>query len=398
MRRHSTTLRQALGPAGGPVLALVLAGLAACSQRPPPAHPEPGHFSTEIRRLLAADRPTREYYDARARLEQMGPEVDAVLVTLARDPSARPVARANALILLADRGSPAAIPVLGQALLTEEVEMLRSAAVLGLQRLAQRSDTAASLIRSAVSDPARTVRLNALQALEIREVETIRALLATESDPEVRTVAMQLVGVAEQRGARLAADRRGALRTTGVETDAQIVFRPTTADTLADLAIGDLRVELPNAPDIALGTAAEVVGGVVPAFFSLDRSQVVYEVDREIRVVDLASRQTRSIGPGIAPRVIPFSQQFVFLRERPELRREADGATELHYEVWRASFAGGEPERIGETAAIARMHDHANYSPVRWMVVGEARDGFALRGFNMAEFPLPAAGFAGMRN
>jgi HEAT repeat protein len=69
----------------------------------------------------------------------MGPEVDAVLVALARDPRARPVARANALVLLADRGSPIAFTTLQRALLTEEVEMLRSAAVLALQRLAPRT-------------------------------------------------------------------------------------------------------------------------------------------------------------------------------------------------------------------------------------------------------------------
>jgi hypothetical protein len=319
----------------------------------------------------------------------MGPEVDAVLVTLSRDFRSRPVPRSNALILLAERGSPAAIAVLGQVLLGEEIEMLRSAAVLGLQRLAPQSDSAASLIRSAVGDPARTVRLNALQALDIREVETIRTLLQSETDSEVRTVAVQLVALAESRGAPLAFDRRGALRTTGMESDPQIVFRARAAGSPSGIAVGDLRVELPNAADVPLSASAEVVGGVVPAFFSADRSRVVYEVDREIRVIDLGSRQIRSLGPGIAPRVVPFSQQFVFLREVVEARRELDEGTEMHYEVFRATFTNGEPELIGTTSALARMQTYSNYSAVRWMVVGEARDGFALRGYGVADFPLP---------
>jgi hypothetical protein len=387
--RRSAVLRSARGPA----LVAVLLGLAACVHRPAPPPPsEPGQFSNEVRRLLQADRPTREYYEALARLEAMGPEVDAVLVTLARDARARPVARANALILLAERGSPAALEVLAQALLSEEVEMLRSAAVLGLQRLAPASDTAASLIRSAVADPARNVRLNALQALDIREVETIRALLETEPDREVRTVAVQLVSLAENRGARLAPDRRGALRTAGMEDDPAIVFRATRVDEAGDVAVGDLRVEVPDGPDILLGPAVEVVAGVVPAFFSPDRSQVVYEVDRAVRIVDLASRQSRVVGAGIAPRVVPFSRQFVFLRERPELRGEAGDGTRLLYEVLRAEFGGGEPVVIGTTEAIASMERHLNYSPARWMVVAETREGFALRAAGMPDFLLPPPG------
>jgi hypothetical protein len=386
--------REGRGSRGGRAiwlaLAAVLVALPACAHRtPPPTEPSP--FSHEIRRLLAADRASLEYYDARARLEEMGPEVDAVLVSLARDTRSRPVPRSNALILLAERGSPAAISVLGQVLLGEEIEMLRSAAVIGLQRLATHSDSAASLVRSAVGDPARTVRLNALQALDIREVETIRRLLETETDSEVRTVAVQLVALAESRGAPLALDRRGALRTTGMESDPQIVFRARASGSPAGIAVGDLRVELPNAADVPLAAAAEVVGGVVPAFFSADRSRVVYEVDREIRVIDLGTREIRSLGAGITPRIVPFSQQFVFLREVPDARRELDGGTELHYEVFRATFSNGEPELIGTTSALARMHTYANYSAVRWMVVGETRDGFALRGHGVADFPLPPA-------
>jgi hypothetical protein len=174
-----------------------------------------------------------------------------------------------------------------------------------------------------------------------------------------------------------------------MESDPQIVFRARASGSPSGIAVGDLRVELPNAPDVPLAASAEVVGGVVPAFFSADRSHVVFEVDREIRVIDLGSRQVRSMGPGIAPRVVPFSQQFVFLREIPEARRESDQGTEIEYEVFRATFTNGQPEMIGTTAALARMQVYSNYSAVRWMVVGETRDGFALRGYGMADFALP---------
>jgi hypothetical protein len=166
------------------------------------------------------------------------------------------------------------------------------------------------------------------------------------------------------------------------------VFRPVRADSISDLAVGDLRLELPAAQDIPLAPLAEVVGGVVPAFFAPDRSRAVYEVDREIRTVNLANRQIRSLGAGIAPRVVPFSDDFVFLRPIADAGVERPEGTELRYSVYRASFGDTQPVLIGELTATARPDRHANYSPVRWMVVGESPAGFVLRGEGVSTFPL----------
>ncbi len=371
------------------IAAAALVGTSGCALRAHSDLPAPLAFTAEVHRILSTDLLSPGYYDALNRLEGMGPEVDAVLVALAHSPEARTTARANALILLADRRSPAAIGALRQALLTSNIEMLRSAAVLGLQRLAPTSDTAANLIRSAVGDRARTVRLSALQALDIRDVGMIRRVLAMEKDPEVRQVAMQLIALAESRGAPLGADEQGVLRTTGFGTDPRLAFRTSRAAPASGHAVGDLRVEISQARDVPLGFGIEVVGNVVPAFFSPDRSKVVYEIDREIQVLDLVSRAVSSLGPGIAPRLIPFTYQFVFLRERPETRRAIPDGTEIRYAVYRASFLDGEVTQIGELMAVARPDLHANYSPVRWMVVGESPEGFALRGEGIVPFLLP---------
>lgn len=371
------------------VLASTLAGTSGCALRRSHDLPAPLAFTAEVHRILTTDLLSPGYYDALSRLEGMGPEVDAVLVALARSAEARTTARANALILLADRRSPAAIDALRHALLTSNIEMLRSAAVLGLQRLAPTSDAAANLIRTAVGDRARTVRLNALQALDIRDVEMIRALLAAEKDPEVRQVAMQLIALAESRGAPLGADEEGVLRTTGFGTDPRLAFRPATRDSAGGHASGELRVEIAQARDVPLGEAVEVVADVVPAFFSPDRSKVVYEVEREIRVLDLVTREVRSLGEGLAPRLVPFTYQFVFLRELPGARRPAADRTEIRYAVRRASFIDSEVAELGELVAVARPDLHDNYSPVRWMVVGESPEGFALRGEGIVPFLLP---------
>lgn len=364
-----------------------VASLPACAPQRSPDLPAPMQLFSEVRDMLAVSEPSPEYYRARTQLDSMGPEVDAVLVAIARDPENRPVARSNALMMLADRRSPAAIPVLRRILLGGERESLRASAVLALQRLAPEEPEAANLIRTAVADRSRTVRLNALQALDVGDVEMIRSVLETERDTEVRRVGLQLVALAEARGAPLARDRRGALRTAGAETDPQIVFRPVQTDSTTTISLGDLRIELPNAPDIPLAPMAEVVAGVVPAFFSPDRRRVVYEADRQIRVMDLQSRESIAIGPGVAPRILPFSREFTYLSPLSRTPRD-DGTTELTYRVYRASFDGAS-DPIGEIQALARPDRYGNYSPVRWMVVAETPEGFVLRGDGISPFQLP---------
>lgn len=353
-------------------------------------------LAAEVRSVLGSTNwPSPEYQRARTRFQEMGPEVDPILVVLIEDVRARVDARAEALVLLAERGSPLALPILSRALGYEN-EHLRSAAVIGLSRLAPNSDDALELIRAATRDRARLVRLNALQALDIREVETIRTLLEREADPEVRQVAIQLVSLAEARGARLSPDRRGTLRTAGDIDQPQIVFRPFTNDSIAEVATGDLRLELPEGRDIPLAASARVVGNVVPAFFAPDRSAVVFEDGGLIRIVDIDSRAFRELGPGIAPRLIPFTQSFVFLREKPGIRRFSPAGSEVRYDVYRSSFIGEEIELIGELRGWVHDDRHGGEAPVRWMVVGDAGESFMLHGEGLEPFPIPGVVWTGM--
>ncbi|HUE95503.1 MAG TPA: HEAT repeat domain-containing protein [Longimicrobiaceae bacterium] len=371
------------------LLLVAVAGLNACATTNLMDLPPSQRLYAEVRAVLGNDWPSPEYQRVRMRLQEMGPEVDSILVAIIQDRRARTAARADALVLLADRGSPLALPTLRSALHNEN-EALRSASVLGLNQLAGSSEQAMELIRLAAEDRSRRVRLNALQSLEIRDVATIRRVLQFESDPEVRKVALQLVALAEARGATLVPDSRGALRTASDETQPQIVFRPVTLDPDADVAFGDLRVELPQGRDLPLASSAEVIANVLPAFFSPDWSAVVSEVGDEIRVFDIEARSSRSLGEGIAPRLVPFTQNFVFFREVPDSRvRTADGSR-LLYDVYLGSFAAAETERIGRMTALVRPEVHGGESPVRWMVVSDAGDGFVLRGDGVDTFPLPA--------
>lgn len=361
----------------------LLLGLGACALRPPSISvPGPGELTQRVRALLSwgdGDSYAAEYRQARIELEAMGPEIDTVLVTLAYDPRARPVQRANALVLLADRRSPAALSTLRWALLTSDDDIVRAAAVMGLHRLGSDAPEALNAIRSAVSDPSPRVRLNALQVLDVHDIATVRALVRREHDPRVRTIGLQLLALAEARGAPLTPDADGVYRTVPLEGQARLVFYPRTREPRWEYVRGELGLEPGDGSYLRLAQDVEMVRGVLPAFFSADRTSVVFEEARHIVVRDLERRETMYLGPGIAPRPIPFTDAFVYLRERVAERRETPQGTELVYDVLRSRFGGSAPERIGELRALARPDRFGYLSPVRWMTVGETADGWLLQ-------------------
>lgn len=375
--------------------ALALAGLAAlggCAlvQRNPPPRYGDRLLVNQVVRILNVDEPSPAYFRERARLEVMGPELDAVLIGLVDDEQADDHVRANAALLLVDRRAPGTMHLLRRQLAASNSDVLRAAAVRGLQRFAPDSSGARNAVRAAAGDASATVRLNVLQRLDVEDAPLVRALLAREGDPRVRTIARQLLELLEARGARLVRDPRGDLRTSGRENSPQIVFHPTWRDPAGAVEVGGLWVEMPGESSLVpLAQEVEVVDEVVPAFFDPGRTIIVYETQREIFVRDLRSQGTRSLGAGVAPRVIPFTDYVVFVRQGPDAPRPVQDGALVLYEVVRARFAGGEPEVIGRLEAHVRPDVRGGASPVRWMVVGEARDGFVLRAPGMSTFILP---------
>jgi len=262
--------------------------------------------------------------------------------------------------------------------------------VAGLQRFVADSPQVHDALRAALTDPYSRVRLGALQGLDVEDAPYVRALLPGEEDSQVRVVAQQLLTLFEARGAALVPNERGDLRTTGGDTVPRIVFHPAQVDTVGQVASGALWVELPRGRGLVpLAQEVMVVDGVVPAFFDAQRRSVVYEADGHIYVRDLASGQTRTVGVGIAPRLVPFSDRFVFVREVPGSRRRVGSNTELDYEVVRAAFTDAAPVESGRLHAVIRPERHHSASPVRTMVVGEASDGFVLRGTDVTSLVLP---------
>ncbi|HYR06839.1 MAG TPA: HEAT repeat domain-containing protein [Longimicrobium sp.] len=375
--------------------AFALAGLSwlgGCALLQPSAPPRYGNrvFVNQVVRILDVEEPSPAYYRERAQLEVMGPELDAVLIGLVEDEAQDENVRANSVILLAERRAPGSMHLLRRQLFTSPSDVVRAAAVRGLQRFAPDSAGARNALRAAAGDPSAHVRLNVLQRLDVEDASLIRTLLAREEDPRVRTIARQLLELLEARGARLVRDPRGDLRTSGREGAPQIVFNPTWRDSLGGVEVGGLWVEMPNSTTLVpLAQEVVVVGEVVPAFFNVERTVVAYEAGGEIRIRDLRSSNTRVLGAGTAPRVIPLTDQIVFVRPRRDGVKPVGDAATVTYDVVRASLGSGTPEVIGDLEARVRPEVHAGASPVRWMVVGETGNGFVLRGPGLTPFVLP---------
>ena len=382
---HCRLARRAFALAGTAALgacAFMGGGGAAYGSRP---------LRADVTRVLDVDEPSPAYFRERARLEVLGPELDAVLIGLVEDASADDNVRANAIALLADRRAPGSMELIRRELTASGNEAVRAAAARALQRFLPDSAGARNALRAAVGDISPLVRLTVLQRLDVEDAPLVRQLVGREENAQVRTIARQLLTLLEARGAPLARDPRGHLRTSGPEDAPTIVFHPTWADSLGAVQVGALWVEMPGGAGLVpLGQQVEVIGGVVPAFFDATRTVVVYEADREIRIRDLRTGSTVTLGRGVAPRVVPFTDRFVFVREIAGARREVGGdATEIGYEVLRASFSGAAPEVIGRIAATARPEVGRGASPVRWMAVAEAADGFVLRAQGITPFALP---------
>jgi hypothetical protein len=348
----------------------------------------PRHLIFYTTQILRVEEPSPAFFRERSRLEAMGPELDEVLIGLVEDSRVDEIVRGNALVLLADRGTAGTLAFARRHLLANPSEVVRLAAVEALQRYVADSPEARTALRAAITDPSSRVRLAVLQRMDVEDAPLVRVVLAADDDRQVRLIARQLVTLLEARGAALAADERGHLRTSGTDTVPQLVFHPVAVAPVARQMVGALWVEMPDATLVPLAQEVEVVGGVVPAFFDAGRSAVVYEADRTIWVRDLATGETRRVSSGVAPRLVPFADAFVFVREAPEGRTPLDDGSVIEYDVLRAEFGGAEVRALGRVRALARPDRRGGASPVRWMVVGEVGDHFALRAPGMTTFVL----------
>jgi len=340
---------------------------------------------SRLRAALASERRAVPVVDSLAL--ELGAGLDHLLSALAQDAATPEITRAHALILLGERLAKSELSAFRHALSAEPVRV-RAAAARGLGRLLSVDSTVVPLLARALEDPAPAVQAAALESLGDDRPELMRRYLAGSPEPAVAAVARDLLRVAEQRGAPLAYDSATGELRREVGEGLSLVFRPVRRWPQWDAAVGELVVERAGAAPVVVAREVEAVGGVVPAFVSAGGTHLVYESGRQIRVRDLATGADREVGPGIAPRLLPFSDSFIFLRAARE-PLPIGSRFRLVYEVLRADFAGGEPEPLGVMGAFAEWKVKGNYSPVRWMRVVERDGSFHLAGPGVDTFTLP---------
>jgi hypothetical protein len=311
-------------------------------------------------------------------------DFDARLGAVASDSSAPPLIRSNAILLLADRRTATMDVYLDVLSATDD--RVRAAGIVALRPFLNRWGSASGLVRKALHDSSTLVQAKALEILGDTYIDDLRAYAKRTNDGDLRKIAEDLIRTAEERGAPLVPDSAGTLQRTTL-TGQQITFKMTREWAQWAVAEGELRVAQPGKPAVRISDSVEVVRNVVPAFVSADGKYLIYEASRSIHVRELESGKDRRVGDGIAPRLVPFTETFVYLQ--PLKVEKARQAGSIRYSVVQVPFVDGPSKPIGELAAEVKQEVNGSASPARWMRVRENDGKFAIEGEMIERFPLP---------
>lgn len=377
--------------------------LTACSsarqQEPVIAPPEPlpdsvvWNVDAELAPLLRRSAFGAREIEASERVELFLGYEDFItrLATVAEDTTAPPVVRINALALLAHRTAVPELFAFGNALNSRH-ERVRMAAVTAMRDfLPAAPATALAILGRALRDPNPRVQAHALEILSDRDVDLLRDYYARATNRELRGVALALIQTAEERGAPLVPKDSAGLLERTTPSGVVITFRPTQRWPQWDAAVGELHVRPADSKQMSLvASGVEVVGNVIPAFVAADSAALVYEVNREIHVRSLRDGSDRKLATGIAPRILPFTNDVIYLSEIRDRSLSTPTDIPLRYQVMRTSLHGTQAAVLGEVKATAKNNVLGNYSPVRVVRIREMNGKFYLVDGGIGEFELPS--------
>jgi len=316
---------------------------------------------------------------------------------VAEDPGAGMAARYNAVRLLGERTATRQMWSLRSAL-EDRDPRVRAAAVVAAGRILDKTErNGMDLVKAALEDSAPEVQAKALEVLGQRDVPLLRDFLARHPAGEAAAIARGLLQAAEERGAPLAADSAGVLRRITVG-GLRLEFRPVRSWPEWGAAVGTVTIGGGTSPAVTIPDV-EMVSNVVPVFFSPDESAIVYEQGRRIYVRELRTGGVRDVGTGIAPRPLPFSEDFMYVRVNPASGGDLEERTRINYDVLRAGFRPHpeDPRYLGSVGAFTEMKLHANYSPMRWARIFEKDGKYTLEAAGAETFKLPDPFKAGTR-
>jgi hypothetical protein len=107
-------------------------------------------------------------------------------------------------------------------------------------------------------------------------------------------------------------------------------------------------------------------------------------------VRDLTTNADRKLAAGIAPRILPFTTDVIYLREVRGKRSETPNSFGLKYDVLRQPTVGTDTAKVvGQIGAQALNNQKGNYATVRWMRIREDEGAFYLVGDMIEPFKLP---------
>lgn len=358
---------------------------AACASKQPSPKPVVWTKDAELAPVLTAPELTKVQMAKVDTLASLLPDFDDRLQAAVVDTTNPPLVRTNAILLIADRRAGGQVEAFLSALEAND-EDVRAAAVVGLRNYFGVSSTV-DLLKGALRDPSPLVQARALESLADRDPDILREYIANARNAELKAIAQDLIAAAESRGAPLVpVDTLGTLRRS-IGDDIVLTYSPVTRWRSHSASLGSLTLTIGKTPPIKLADSVEVVRNVLPAFFSGDAKHVVYESNRNIYVRDVDARTTRRVGPGIAPRVLPFTNTFVYAQEKR--RTDNPQGAGITYDLFRTTFTEGESTPIGEAGAHAQTIVAGGFSPLRWARIIEQDGHFVLVGESLDEFRLP---------
>ena len=309
---------------------------------------------------------------------------------VAEDSSASVAARANALNIIAERNAMQYLSVIRTALRASDPRV-RAVALNAAVTFHGKSPAATRVVAMALDDAAPEIQGKALQVLGSSDLELLRRFAARPNlAVSVKSVVTGMIQAAEESGAALVpVDSVSGVLERVSATGNSVRYTPTTKWSEWEASVGAVEIRNADGRLFPVRGTIEVVRNVVPVFFSSDGRYAVYEADRHIHVMDMASGAVRDIGPGIAPRVRPITEEFVYVVEDATARADLRDRMKARYEVRSVPFAGTGSKPLGGLGAFLVQGTNGNYSPVRWMRVEEKELVYYLRGAGIETFTLP---------
>ena len=365
---------------------LVAAALTACSGGQPAPAPAPASPADRLEAILATEITPQQgaAFDAFA-AEQGERATRDLLTALAVDRDAPPLARANAVVRMGE----ARIYDWDVYLITiaDPDPRVRGATLGAVSRaIALAPNEATPILARGLVDSEPGIQAKALQELRDRNLELLYSYLERDPPPELRDIALQIVRNSQAWGTPLEPEADGTLRRiapAGVE----LTLRPVRRWPEFEMIVGTLTVGAPGGETRTIADSVEAVGGVIPAVVDANGRYVAVESSRRIDVHDLETGAVRSLGPGIAPRPLPFSNDILYWRELDRVARRA-GAT-IRYEFVRAPFDGGPPVPFDTAEVMVEPTRRGYMSPLRWARVVDHGTAFVVHTDGMQGHPLP---------